>query len=193
MSPSRSDSSAQHKALTARIRSRISAEGNITFPAVPAMLDDFTTKCADIFATLGRPCSEAELTHLRAVLDRKLTAAYTASHRSTVTVKYRSAIGGMLNYTVHDHCQTIDEVYHHWLTIREPPLFGTEPDARVTALAAATEDPRTFRVLDIGAGTGRNGLALARRGHPVDAVEVTPKFAESIREIAAAEAAEETA
>ena len=37
------------------------------------------------------------------------------------------------------------------------------------------------RVLDIGAGTGRNALALARRGHPVDVVELTPKFAEILR------------
>ena len=36
-------------------------------------------------------------------------------------------------------------------------------------------------MLDIGAGTGRNALALARRGHPVDAVEMTPKFADMIR------------
>ena len=33
----------------------------------------------------------------------------------------------------------------------------------------------------VGAGTGRNTLALARRGHPVDAVEMTPKFADIIR------------
>ena len=36
-------------------------------------------------------------------------------------------------------------------------------------------------MLDIGAGTGRNALALARRGHPVDVVEMTPKFADMIR------------
>jgi len=42
-------------------------------------------------------------------------------------------------------------------------------------------------VLDIGAGTGRNALALARRGHPVDVVEFTPKFAEIIRSQARAE------
>ena len=36
-------------------------------------------------------------------------------------------------------------------------------------------------MLDVGAGTGRNALALARRGHPVDAVEMTPKFADMIR------------
>jgi tRNA1(Val) A37 N6-methylase TrmN6 len=36
-------------------------------------------------------------------------------------------------------------------------------------------------VLDIGGGTGRNALALARRGHPVDVVESTSKFADMIR------------
>src|SRR4029077_1425109 len=34
---------------------------------------------------------------------------------------------------------------------------------------------------DIGGGTGRNTLALARRGHPVEVVEMTPKFADMIR------------
>ena len=49
------------------------------------------------------------------------------------------------------------------------------------ALANEAADPTTHRVLDIGAGTGRNTLALARRGHPVDVVELTPKFADMIR------------
>jgi 2-polyprenyl-3-methyl-5-hydroxy-6-metoxy-1,4-benzoquinol methylase len=51
----------------------------------------------------------------------------------------------------------------------------------VWALAGETADPSTCRVLDIGAGTGRNALALARRGHPVDAVEMSPKIAHIIR------------
>ena len=71
---------------------------------------------------------------------------------------------------------------------RKPPLFGTEPDARVWALAGEAADPSTHRVLDVGAGTGRNALALARRGHPVDAVEMTPKFADIIRTEAQREA-----
>ena len=49
------------------------------------------------------------------------------------------------------------------------------------ALAGQAVDPKSLWVLDIGAGTGRNTMALARRGHPVDAVEMTPKFADIIR------------
>ena len=94
----------------------------------------------------------------------------------------------MLNYTVKAEWQTIENTYEHWVANRKPPLFGTEPDARVWALAGEAADPRTHRVLDIGAGTGRNALALARRGHPVDVVEMTPKFADIIRAEAEREA-----
>jgi len=76
----------------------------------------------------------------------------------------------------------VEGAYENWIGTRKPPLFGTHPDARVTALAAEAADPAAHPVLDIGAGTGRNALALARRGHPVDVVEMTPKFAEMIRE-----------
>ncbi len=75
----------------------------------------------------------------------------------------------------------MEAAYEDWISTREPPLFGTEPDARVWALANEAADPRTHPILDIGAGTGRNALALARRGHPVDVVEMTPAFASMIR------------
>ena len=38
------------------------------------------------------------------------------------------------------------------------------------ALADETPVPAEAPVLDIGAGTGRNALALARRGHRVDVI-----------------------
>ena len=86
-----------------------------------------------------------------------------------------------MNYRVATESVTIGGAYDGWVGTREGPLFGTEPDARVWALSSEVADPRSHPVLDIGAGTGRNALALARRGHPVDAVEMSPKFAEIIR------------
>lgn len=145
------------------------------------MVDRYTDKCARIFRELGRPFSDPEIAQLRSVLSDQLTAAYSHSQRSSITVSYTAHIAQGLTYEVTNRCWTLEEAYHDWIATREPPLFGTEPDARIWTLANAAPDPRTFRILDIGGGTGRNTLPLARRGHPVDVVELTEKFAESIR------------
>jgi 2-polyprenyl-3-methyl-5-hydroxy-6-metoxy-1,4-benzoquinol methylase len=75
-----------------------------------------------------------------------------------------------MNYRVTSESVTLGGAYDGWLSTREGPLFGTEPDARVWTLSGEVADPQAHPVLDVGAGTGRNALALARRGHPVDAV-----------------------
>ncbi len=95
--------------------------------------------------------------------------------------EYNAPVGPTLNYQVKAQWWTVEGAYENWVETREPPLFGTEPDARVWAPANEAADPTTHRVLEIGAGTGRNALAPARRGHPVDVVELTPKFADMIR------------
>lgn len=172
--------------LTRRLDLKIHAGGSVTFPAVPGFVDEYTDRIGRIFAELGRRFSDEELAELRSILDRLVNETFASSQRSTVTVSYSSTVAGPLNYEVSTHCMTIEEAYHHWVATREPPLFGVEPDARVWALAGES-DPMSCRVLDIGGGTGRNALALARRGHPVDVVELTQKFAEMIRESAARE------
>lgn len=170
--------------LAARLAARIASEGQITFPAVPALVDDYTERCMQVFAGLGRVFNEAERAHVRSVLDRQLADAFSRSQRSVITVAYRSPVSNSLSYEVTVRAPTIDQVYQDWVATRTPPLFGVEPDARVWALAGESPDPADCRVLDIGAGTGRNAIPLARRGHPVDVVEMTEKFAEIIRESA---------
>jgi SAM-dependent methyltransferase len=137
---------------------------------------------------VGRRFTAEQLDHVRSVLEGQLVAAYAASQRSSIVISYNAPVGTVLNYTVKPEWVTIEGAYENWIATREPPLFGVEPDARVWALANEAVDPGTHRVLDIGAGTGRNALALARRGHPVDVVEVTAKFADMIRADAAREA-----
>ncbi|HWS93143.1 MAG TPA: class I SAM-dependent methyltransferase [Mycobacterium sp.] len=167
--------------MTRRFYSRSVVTGEISLPAVPGMIDEYVTMCAGIFAGVGRKFSDEEIAHLRAVLEDQLAKAYSASPRSSIVISYNAPIGPTLHYQVDTRWWTVEAAYEDWISTREPPLFGTEPDARVWALANEAVDPTTHRILDIGAGTGRNALALARRGHPVDVVEMTPKFAELIR------------
>jgi precorrin-6B methylase 2 len=110
-----------------------------------------------------------------------LARAYTASQRSNIVIAYHAPFGIGVNFRITSEWLTVGSDYDTWVGTREGPLFGTAADARVWSLAAEAADPASYRVLDIGAGTGRNALALARRGHPVDAVEMSPKFAEIIR------------
>ena len=137
---------------------------------------------ADLFAGVGRKFSAEELAHLqdgpRRPVGRGLRGLPAFKHRHLLQRSDRPdvALPGP-----NAQWWTVAQAYENWISTREPPLFGTEPDARVWALANEAADPATHRVLEIGAGTGATPLPLARRGHPVDVVEMTPKFADIIR------------
>jgi precorrin-6B methylase 2 len=163
------------------------ATGQISLSAAPGLIDEYVNLCDSIFAAMGRRFTAEQLAAVRDVLEEQLAQAYSASQRSQITISWEAPVGTVLNYHVRPEWLTIEAAYENWVATREPPLFGTEPDARVWALATDAPDPSTYPVLDVGAGTGRNGLALARRGHPVDAIEATPKFADIIRVEAAKE------
>lgn len=167
--------------MARRLFRRSIASGNISIPAVPGMIDEYVGMCDQIFTGLGVRFNDDELAHLRAVLEEQLAIAYAGSQRSDIVISYEAPVGKTLSYTVSASWMTIEGAYQNWISTRQPPLFGTHPDARVWELAGEAADPATFRILEIGPGTGRNALPLARRGHPVDVIEITADFAEMIR------------
>ena len=170
--------------MTRRLERRIACEGQLSLPAVPGMLDDYTSRCEQVFAALGRKLSEAEREQLKNNLASQLEVAFARSQRSSITVTYHAKVGGLLNYHVVPQFSSIEQTYEGWVNARKPPYFGIHPDAKAIAVAQQALSPQASHVLDIGAGTGRNALPLARRGHPVDAVELTPKFAELLGQTA---------
>ncbi len=169
------------EAVARRLYRRAAVTAQITVPAVPSMIDEYVKMCGNVFAVAGVQYTAEQSAQLRTVLAAELAKAFTASSRSNIVISFQAPFGITMNYRVATESVTIGGAYDGWVGTREGPLFGTEPDARVWALASDVADPRSHPVLDIGAGTGRNALALARRGHPVDAVEMSPKFAEIIR------------
>lgn len=177
-----SDEDIRRGALLRTLKRRATAQGTITIPAVPALLEEYVDLCLGTFSALGVEFDDAQREELAEVLGSQLRAAFTASPRSHIVITYDAPVGYVVNYHVRPQWESIERTYDTWAATREPPYFGHEPDARVWALASAHDDPRRCPVLDIGAGAGRNTLALARRGHPVDALEVSGNFANLIRQ-----------
>jgi len=169
------------EAVARRLYRRSVVTAQITVPAVPSMINEYVAMCANVFAAAGVQCTAEQTAQLETVLAAELAKAYTASSRSNIVISFDAPFGISMNYRVATESATIGGAYDGWVASREGPLFGTEPDARVWALSGDASDPGAHPVLDVGAGTGRNALALARRGHPVDAVEMSPKFADIIR------------
>lgn len=172
-------------AMLQRIKQRISTSGSLKLPAVPSLVDCYVEVCTKFFSASGRHFSNDEAERARSILAATLDAAFAGSPRSKIVVSFRAEPGSPLGYAVEEDVSTIADAYERWIGTSDAPLFGAHPDARVWAVAAEFELPRACPVLDLGAGTGRNALALAKRGFPVDAVELTPKFAQMIAEQAA--------
>jgi SAM-dependent methyltransferase len=163
-----------------RVQERTGVSGVIRIPAVPALLDEYVAMCEAVFAACGRPFSAPERDRSRALIAGALEEAFAGSPRSKIAIHYQAFPGAPLEYEVKPEIRTLAAAYETWIGTTNQPLFGSHPDARVLALAQECPEPVGCPVLDLGAGTGRNALGLARRGHPVDAVEITPKFADII-------------
>lgn len=170
-----------------RVEERTAVSGTLRIPAVPALLDDYVQMCAAVCAASGRPFTTQERERARAVIASALQEAFTGSPRSKIVIHYQARPGAPLGYDVKAEIRSIASAYEQWIGTTTEPLFGSHPDARVMSLSASWGKSSACPVLDLGAGTGRNALELARRGHPVDAVEITPMFAEIIGMQAAGE------
>jgi SAM-dependent methyltransferase len=185
--PRETNAAVLRQAMLRRLPRRIGAEGTLRLPAVPPLLEHYLTQLRTLFASLGRPFSEPEVAALRAVVAPRLEEGFQASPFCHLIVRYQTDPPPevTLSYTVELEVSTMNDEYEEWVRTRTPPLFGAHPDAKVMALARALGP--SAAILDVGAGTGRNTLPLARAGFATDAVEVAPALAAVLRsEVASA-------
>ncbi|HEY4105203.1 MAG TPA: methyltransferase domain-containing protein [Polyangiaceae bacterium] len=166
-----------------RLPRQLRASGEIAIPAVPGLLEHYVQMFETVFASLGRKFNGEETQQLRAHLKRRLDEAFASSPFSKVVVKYETdpLPKTTLTYHVTVDVSSIADEYAKWVNGRTPPLFGSHPDMKLMELARSLGAPAEVRILDIGAGTGRNTIALAKEGFPTDAVELAPALAAILR------------
>jgi len=172
------------QAVMRRLPQRLSANAEFRLPPVPALLEHYTQVFNNLWVSIGRVFSAADLDQFRAGLKQNLERAWAASPYSAVKVSFSTIAppGSGLNWNVDVETQTMADEYAYWVKTRTPPLFGKHPDAKVLDLARSLGVPAETPILDVGAGTGRNTLPLSRAGFPTDAVEMAPALAAILRE-----------
>ncbi len=161
------------------------AKAEFSVPCMPSMLDDALRLLQEYCRLLGKPGTPEEQQKLRDFLAQKLKDGFNASPHSRlvlmcVPAKPQVGLLGGVSIQTKVVSESLSDKYTTWPKTRPDPLFGSEPDVKVMNVAASLGEPSQIRVLDVGAGPGRNSLPLARRGHPVHALELTPVFAEKL-------------
>ncbi len=181
---------AVHTAVLSRVDRKCRTAGSLSVPALPALLDLYMARFTALFEALGKGFTDAELVDLRALVAPRLADGFRESPHAKFHLSWepQASPSHGVDYKVWLETGTVQEQYEHWAATKAKPLFGDHADAKVLDVAAGILDPAGAPVLDLGAGTGRNTLPLARAGHPAHAVELTGSFVAAIRTSAALEA-----
>lgn len=172
------------QAMIRRLPRRLQASGEMSLPAVPALLEHYVKIFDQLWESVGRKFTEAEIDEFRKSLAARLEQAFAASPSAKVVVSYQCdpAPKTSLTWKVVAMTASFEDEYQHWVATRTPPLFGAHPDAKAVDMARSLGAPAEVTVLDVGAGTGRNTLPLAREGFAIDALEPAPALCNVLKE-----------
>jgi SAM-dependent methyltransferase len=167
----------------AQLQHRFQGRGQIVMPCIPALLEHYLNSIAQLLNALGQTLDHDGVTHLSQSLWRKLQEGFETSPHAKIVLTYEPQPhdSSQLKFQVSLLTPSLAEEYQKWVKTKEPPLFGAYPDAKAVAIAAQFDNPANAPIVDIGAGTGRNSIPLAQRGHPVDAVELAPVFIQDLQ------------
>jgi hypothetical protein len=194
ISPNSRDTNATIQNLDARSRfERFTvARGELRMPCLPSLVERHLHQLEMLLRALRQNLTPTEIDSWRRAIAPKVAQWFAASPNTYLNVRYEIAdpafgLHGGIKLDLSGAVSSIEDHYRRWSERREGTLFGSHADAKLLATAAQLGDPGSAPILDVGAGNGRNSLALARQGYPVDALELTQVLADQLLEAAATE------
>jgi 2-polyprenyl-3-methyl-5-hydroxy-6-metoxy-1,4-benzoquinol methylase len=161
------------------------AQGTLRMAALPSLIDQHLKQIRRLLEALGQKITEDEVAGWRGAIAPLLHRLFQQSPNAYLVVRYRvldpaHGLTSGIALELSGEVTSIEAEYQSWTHTRQGPLFGAHADAKVLDVAAQVGDPAHAPVLDIGAGTGRNSLALAQQGFVVDALELAPALVEQL-------------
>ena len=161
------------------------SQGTLKMAALPSLIDQHLNQIRRLLEALGQRITDDEVEGWRGAIAPLLHQLFQQSPNAYLMVRYRvldpaHGLPSGIALELSGEVTSIEAEYQSWTHTRQGPLFGAHAAAKVLDVAAQLGDPSLCPILDIGAGTGRNSLALAQRGFVVDALELAPALVEQL-------------
>ncbi len=156
-------------------------EGHLFLPCAPALHEHAVALLRKLQTSLEGAADERRLGEWRERIALASEHEFAQAAEARLHVLYTNDAAGTLDIVVHPQSESIHSHYQGWLEEREGPLFGAHADAGVLDFARERIAPDAGPVLDVGAGTGRNALALAELGFDVHALDLVPGFVQRLQ------------
>ncbi|NJR68402.1 MAG: class I SAM-dependent methyltransferase [Synechococcales cyanobacterium CRU_2_2] len=173
------------------LNARTLYRGDILFPCIPAACGAYVSHLDTLMRNFGQAFVPEELEQLSTLLLTAMSQGYAQSPNAQIVFHYEVKGTAQLQKTI--ACEislvlpSLGEQYDTWYRMEDAsPLFGGVADAKVLAVLAEllpieTTGMERPRVLDIGAGDGRNAIPIAQKNYQVDAVDLTPELTAELK------------
>lgn len=165
--------------------------GKLLMPCAPTMLEHYVSQVKALLDISGTKFTTEQLAALKQQIAECLEAGFAASQHSHLVIHYEPAKPPQTNLVINIsykvaslkdfYEQSIREYFGNSLDDMETTVFGKVANAKVIDVAMQLGEPRGTRILDIGAGSGRNTLPLARLGYSVDAIDLAEVFCKQLQ------------
>ncbi len=122
------------------LQGQFQARGEILFPCVPELLQLYLEQITALFSSFNSVIEPTTLAKLPKELENQLISGFATSPHSKLILTYEPSPQGV-TLKLKPFISSIADQYQDWVKQREPPLFGTHPDAKVMEIAAQFADP----------------------------------------------------